>query len=147
MSKIHDKICHMITETLNYHARRGMDAFCKWNPDQPAPVLSHICFKFADLESYRAYKAAAETLGSVSTREFNGKEIAWCRLNAPWQQGNLSLEWVEMVEPRTETHPANTVASIGYAVETIGDPLKYDSDDAGIIYRYQSRHAAQLARG
>ena len=127
------------TEVFNSYAAEGVTRF-----DQPA-TLSHVCLKFTSLESYAGYVEAARELGRVTQEEFNGKQITWCKLNAPLQQGALRLEWLEMVEPKVEKNAFDGVANIGYCVPELKSAVKLSSADNAMTFRYQSQHATQMA--
>lgn len=132
------------SDVFNLYAAEGVAQFRQRDP-AAAPVLSHVCFKFSSLESYADYVAAARELGRVTQEEFNGKQITWCRLSEPLQQGDLRLEWLEMVEPRTEKQASDGVANIGYAIPGLTDAVKLASSDNSMTFRYQSQHAASMA--
>jgi|GEM_PF-5718349 hypothetical protein len=106
------------------------------------PQLSHLCFKFKSEADYRATIESAQHLGVINHKEFGGKEITWCRLNAPI----LSLEWLELVQPKTESNAYNGLTAIGYAVPELATAVKIQSADGKITFRYQPKHAAQLAQ-
>lgn len=104
--------------------------------------LSHLCFKFKNEADYRTIIESARTLGAITHKEFGGKEITWCRLNAPI----LTLEWLELVQPKTEANDFNGVTAIGYANPAIKDVVKIKSSDDAVLFRYQSLHASVLAQ-
>lgn len=111
-----------------------------------SPALSHICFKFKSEAEYAAYVVAMETQGAVTRMVHNGKEIVWCRLHSPALHGNLRLEWLELVEPKFEPPAVSGVSGIGYVVPGLPDVVKIPSQDGAVTFRYQPRHAAELAR-
>ena len=129
---------------LNAHAQEGLDAFAQQQGG--VPVLSHACFKFTDLESYRRYSDAVLALGVVARQDFGGKEITWCHLRDPWVSGGLSLEWLELVEPKQDANLCNAVTSIGYAVPGLQQVVKILSRDDSVVFRYQAQHARDLVR-
>lgn len=132
------------SDVFNLYAAEGVARFSQQDASA-APVFSHVCFKFSSLEAYADYVAAARELGRGTQEEFNGKQITWCRLSEPLQQGDLRLEWLEMVEPRVERHAFDGVANIGYSVPGLKDAVKLASSDKAMTFRYQSQHAASMA--
>jgi hypothetical protein len=132
------------SDVFNLYASEGIARFSQQDP-AATPELSHVCFKFSSLEAYADYVAAARELGRVTQEEFNGKQITWCRLSEPLQQGDLRLEWLEMVEPRVERNAFDGVANIGYAVSGLKGAIKLVSSDKVMTFRYQSQHAAAMA--
>lgn len=100
------------------------------------PTISHICFKFQSMESYKRYIEAAERFSLVSHEQFKGKEITWCKLDAPLVKDDIVLEWLEMVEPKTEQNEFDGVTSIGYVVPGLPDMIKNFSEDKAILFRY-----------
>jgi hypothetical protein len=139
-----DKLREDVSEAFNRHAAAGITAYAG---RRDATVLSHVCFKFDSMEAYRETIESAKELGTVTQEEFNGKEISWCKLATPLEKGLLKLEWLEFVEPRSENHPFTGVSSIGYAVAGLTEPVKIPSDDDRVVYRYQGKHASELAKG
>lgn len=132
------------TEVFNAYASDGASRYREAQPEA-APVLSHVCFKFSSLEAYAAYVESAREIGAVTQEQFNGKQITWVKLAAPLEKDGHKLEWLEMVEPRTEKHAFNGVANIGYAVKDLAGAVKLQSSDDKMLYRYQSLHAAEMA--
>lgn len=134
-----DALLHAINTAMNGLAAEGA-------AHRPAgntlPQLSHLCFKFKSEADYRATIESARHLGSVNHKEFGGKEITWCRLNAPI----LTLEWLELVQPKTETNAFNGITAIGYAIPELTDVVKIKSSDPAVIFRYQAPHANTLAK-
>lgn len=100
-------------------------------------TLSHICFKFSDRRSYRQYLEAATKIGAVFQEEFNGKKINWCRLHQPLSQGDSSLKWLEIIEPKPETNPFSGVTALCYHAPGIDQVTKIQSADNEIVFRYQ----------
>lgn len=133
-------IAKQFSDAFNTYAAEGRSAY---NGD--TPLLSHVCFKFASQEAYADYVSAAQALGRVTSEEFNGKEITWVQLAAPLEKDGLRLEYLELVEPRTEKHAFNGVANIGYAVPGLAAAVKLSSSDKEMSFRYQSQHAKQMA--
>lgn len=133
------------TRAFTALARQGVERFTGQYPAHPAPRLSNICFKFTGPESYAAYTAAARQIGVVTSQIFKGKEITWCKLHTPLRQDSLTLEWLELVEPKEETNTFDGVTSIGYAVPNLTETVKLPSDHPEIIFRYQENHASALA--
>lgn len=131
-------IVKQFSDAFNLYAAEGKAA-------QAGAVLSHVCFKFASQEAYADYVTAAKALGTVTSEEFNGKEITWVRLAAPLEKDGQRLEYLELVEPRTEKHAFNGVANIGYAVPGLASAVKLPSSDKAMSFRYQSQHAKQMA--
>lgn len=126
------------TDAFNKYAAEGQGA-------QKGAELSHICFRFASLEAYAEYVAAAREVGLVTQEQFRGKEITWVKLTAPLEKDGVKLEYLEMVEPKTERHAFNGVANIGYAVEGLAEVVRLDSSDKQMLFRYQGQHARQMA--
>jgi predicted metalloenzyme YecM len=126
------------SEVFNRYAAEGAGRY-------PDAALSHVCFKFSSMEAYADYVAAARELGRVTQEEFNGKQITWCKLDEPLKNGALSLEWLELVEPRTEKHAFDGVANIGYAVPGMAEAVKSSSADGKMTFRYQKNHASAMA--
>lgn len=132
---------------LGGYALAGIEAFrAGQGRDSAAPVLSHLCFKFRDQAAYESAVAAARVIGAVTQKDFKGKQITWCRLHQPIPAGALRLEWLELVEPAGAPNPDNAVTAIGYAAGYLTDVVKISSADGKIVFRYQARHAAELAR-
>ena len=131
-----DQIYQQSLLTFKNHAGSGIKALKLQQPDF-SPVLSHICFKFTDMTSYQEAIEAAKELGTVSNEQFNGKEISWCKLDNPIKSDDLTLEWLEMVEPKIEKNAFNGITSIGYYVPELADVVKIQSIDEAILYRYQ----------
>lgn len=140
-----DSLKKQVSDVFNSYAQDGIDRFTQQFPAAGEPVLSHLAFKFDSMEAYAETVAAAHALGRVTQEQFNGKEITWVRLAAPLEKNGLRLEYLEMVEPKTERHAFNGVANIGYAVEGLADVKKLPSSDGGTSFRYQSQHARQMA--
>jgi predicted metalloenzyme YecM len=128
------------SDAFNAYAQEGISAY-----KGDVPSLSHVCFKFSSLEKYTDYVEAARGIGRVTQEEFNGKQITWCRLTEPLKKGDLTLEWLELVEPRTEKNPFDGVANIGYCVPSLADPVKKSSADKEMLFRYQAIHAEKMA--
>jgi len=84
-------------------------------------------------------------MGPITVQEFGGKEISWCHLHEPWMSGQLQLAWLELVEPKLEPHLCDAITSIGYAVPGLPQVIKIPSRDESVIFRYQARHARDLA--
>ncbi len=133
------------TDVFNAYAAEGALLFEKHQTGEAA-VLSHVCFKFSSQEAYADYVAAAHEIGTVSQEEFGGKQITWVRLAEPLEQNGLKLEWLEIVEPKTEKQAFNGVANIGYAVPSLPAAVKLQSADEKMLFRYQSQHAKAMAR-
>ncbi len=140
-------LSHQFAEAFIKYARDGIACFENEHPEKPLPHVSHICFKFTGTVSYRAYVEAARALGTVKQQMFKGKEISWCKLNEPLHDGDLAVEWVELVEPHTEKNGFDGVTSLGYYVPGLNETIKIPVTGASVIYRYQSQHAAELAKG
>jgi hypothetical protein len=132
-----------VAAAFNRLAREGVAAF-RAHDAQARPELSHVCLKFRDMAAYHAHVEAAQGLGPVTREIFNGKEISWCRLDAPLRGNGLTLEYIEFVEPRAEQHDTDGVSSIGFAVPALDAPVKLPSADPGVIFRYQKNHARDL---
>lgn len=128
-------LLHEINCALKTYAPEG-------TAQNPAATLSHLCFKFKCEADYRTTIESARGMGVIHHKEFGGKEITWCRLTPPI----LSLEWLELVQPKTENNAYNGVTSIGYAMSTLNDVIKIQSKDKKITFRYQPRHASELAQ-
>jgi predicted metalloenzyme YecM len=126
------------TAAFDKYAKEGQDA-------QAGAELSHVCFRFETPEAYAEYVEAARGVGTVTQEQFRGKEITWVKLAQPLEKGGLRLEYLEMVEPRTERHAFNGVANIGYAVAGLNGVVKLPSADGDMAFRYQSQHARQMA--
>lgn len=124
-----------VTAAFNAHAQEGIHA---WR-QSGTPVLRHICLKFSSLAAYAETIAEAAALGPVVTEEFNGKEIAWCKMKQPLESADNTVAWIEMVEPRLETNAFDGVTSIGYSVEGLTGVVKLPSKDAGVLYRYMGQ--------
>jgi predicted metalloenzyme YecM len=131
-------IAKQFSDAFNHYAAEGRAAHV-------GAELSHVCFKFASQEAYADYVTAAKDLGTVTSEQFNGKEITWVHLAAPLEKDGLLLEYLELVEPRTEKHAFNGVANIGYAVAGLSAAVKLASSDNAMSFRYQSLHAKQMA--
>ncbi len=127
---------------LHNLAQDGVNAFKAQHPGEPR--LSHICFKFPDDAAFRQGIANAEKLGGVTHRSFGGKEIIWCKLHEPALAGSLTLEWLELVEPEMGQTP-HGVTAIAYAVPGLDSVVKIPSADGTVTFRFQGRHAAELA--
>lgn len=108
--------------------------------------LSHVCFKFKSPASYQATVDTARSFGHVTQEIHKGKEITWCRLAAPLKKGELTLEFLELVEPKEELNPFDGVTSIGFYVEGLPAAVKLLSADENVIYRYQGQHAREMAK-
>lgn len=132
---------------FNASAQDGIDRFRQKFPDAGTPELSHVAFKFTSLESYAETVAAAQVLGTVTHEHFGGKEITWVKLKEPLEKGGLTLEWLELVEPRDEKNSFDGVTSIGFSVPSLDKTIKLPTEDDNVIFRYQSQHARQMARG
>ena len=141
-----DTLKQQFIDAFTKHAPDGIARFKNEYPDSPAPRLSHVCFKFKNPDSYGAYVASARTLGTVTQETFKGKQISWCKLNAPLQKGGLTLEWLELVEPRFEQNDFDGVTSIGYCVPNLPDVVKIPLPGTPVIFRYQALHAAEMAK-
>lgn len=128
-----------ILKAFNRYAREGVDAF-KSQHENAAPELSHLCLKFGDMPDYDATVVAAGKIGTVMRQQFNGKEIAWCHLQQPLRGGNISVEWLEMVEPKLEKNPFSGVSSLGYRVADLPELVKIQSGDDRVLFRYLGRH-------
>lgn len=135
-----DQLLATVTHAFNKYAVDGIDTYRAQNLDS-LPDPSHICLKFTDLAAYDETKAAAAALGPVYTEQFNGKEIAWCKLRQPLKNLDTDIEWLEMVEPKLEKNSFNGVTSLGYRVQGLGnDVVKLESADKKVIFRYTGRH-------
>jgi len=132
-----------LLDAFNTYGEEGLDALKDQQSDMP--VLSHICFKFASLSTYKAYIQAGNEIGTVTHQRFKDKEISWCKLDQALQNGNLRLEWVELVEPKVENATPDGVSSIGYCVPDLKQTIKLQSKDAKILFRYQANHASDMA--
>lgn len=131
-----------ISEAFNRYAREGLEALRDVAPDNaPLAEIGHICLKFTSLASYNAYVDAAHALGPVAQEEFNGKQISWCRLKEPLKNGGLTVEWMEMVEPKLEQNDYDGVTSIGYRAKFLTETLKIPSADGAMTFRFQPHHA------
>lgn len=139
-------LTEQITHAFTTLAQQGIDTFIKRHTNLGTPQLSHICFKFTGPESYAAYVASARNIGSVTSQIFKGKEITWCQLHTPLHQGGLTLEWLELVEPKEEANSFDGVTSIGYAVPNLSETVKLPSGHPDIFFRYQENHASMLAK-
>lgn len=134
-----ESLLNEINVALRVYAPEGASQ----NPTPGAiPALSHLCFKFKSEADYRTTIQSAQNLGAITLKEFGGKEITWCRLSAPI----LSLEWLELVQPKTEANAYNGLTAIGYAVPALKDVVKIQSKDGKITFRYQPLHAKELAQ-
>jgi hypothetical protein len=140
MGKADLTLKEQFSRAFHQWAQEGIDRM-----SAQSPTLSHICFKFTDAASYAAGVEAARDLGKVTQEQFKGKEITWCHLRAPLKQDGLTLEWLELVEPKSEPAATNGVSSIGYAIPGMKEAVKIPSKDGNVIFRYQSQHAAGLA--
>lgn len=139
---------NQFTDALTRWGAEGVERFrAEGPPGEVTPALSHVCFKFGSAADYAAAKAMAGDLGAVIRKNHNGKEIVWCRLHDPVQSKGLRLEWLELVEPKGEPAAISGISAIGYAVSGLAEVVKIPSRDGGVIFRYQSRHAAELASG
>jgi hypothetical protein len=141
-----DALKKQFSDVFNLYAAEGVTRY-QQQDSSAAPVLSHACFRFSSLKSYADHVDAAHDLGRMTQEEFNGKQITWCRLDEPLQQGSLRLEWLEMVEPRVEKHPFDGVANLGYAVADLTAAIKLPSSDKAMTFRYQAQHAKDMASG
>jgi len=133
-----------LRDAFEKYAADGVSAYDV--PERAQAVLSHVCFKFESVAMYQDYVAAAQDTGDVFQAVFKGKEVSWCRLYSPLVQGNLALEWIEMVEPRHEANAFNGVTALGYFVKDLESTVKVPSADERITFRYQPMHAAQLSQ-
>lgn len=131
-----------MTAAFNAYAREGTQ---RWTGGAGAAVLSHVCLKFTGLDAYARYVAVARELGVVTQETFKGKQITWCRLHTPLEHDGQRLEWLELVEPKLEQQAFDGVANIGYSVAGLPEAVRLTSQDAGMTFRYQSQHAAQMA--
>ena len=136
------------TEAFERLARAGVAAYRMQHGG--IAVLSHICFKFSNLNIYNTSLAEAETLGTVTRTQHRGREIGWCKLDNPLLDnpllaGSIRLEWLEFVQPVKDPSPVSGVASIGYCVKDLEDTTKIQSADPDIIFRYQAKSAADMA--
>ena len=139
-------IKQQFTDAFTQFAREGIARFKNVSPAGPAPRLSHVCFKFKNAEAYESYITAARELGAVKQETFKGKQISWCKLNAPLRKNELTLEWLELVEPRFEQNDFDGVTSIGYCVPGLPEPIKIPLPGTPVVFRYQSQHAAELVK-
>lgn len=130
------------TAALQNLAHEGVDAYKAQH--QGEPRLSHVCFKFPDDAAFRQGIAEAGKLGGVTHKSFGGKEIVWCKLDQPAMAGRLTLEWLELVEPEAGQNP-NGVTAIAYAVPELDHVIKIPSANGAVTFRFQGRHAAELA--
>ncbi len=135
-------LAQQITAAFNAYAAEGVRS---WQGDEGRAVLSHVCLKFTGLDAYARYVAAARELGVVTQEVFKGKQITWCRLAQPLEHDGQRLEWLELVEPKLEQQAYDGVANIGYSVAGLPEAVRLASKDAGMTFRYQSQHAAQMA--
>lgn len=108
------------------------------------PDLSHIVFKFGSPTTYDDYASQAAALGSVTRKQFQGREITWCKLKEPLQAGKLKLEWLEIIHPGKDPHHLSGVSALTYHVPGLSETVKLDSADPEVIFRYQSAHASEL---
>lgn len=126
---------------LSLHGAGGFTAFDKHVPDSiNKPVLSHICFKFENINAYKDHVTAADSLGHLKSEIFNGKEITWCKLHQPITKNDLRLEWLEIVEPKTERNAFNGVTSLGFYANGLTEVIKIPTMDENIIYRYMGQN-------
>jgi hypothetical protein len=125
--------------------RQGLEALKEQKPEAEAPVISHICFKFGEQNSYTARVMALRGLGAVTQQMFKGKQISWCRLREPLRHQGMALEWLELVEPRHEANGFDGVTSVAYCVPGLSGTVKIPSSDGRIIFRYQGKYAKILA--
>jgi hypothetical protein len=124
-----------VSEGLSlYHAKNGV-----------IPEVSHLCFKFSDKADYKSYQAACSALGNVTTEQFKGKEISWCKLDKPLRLANLNLAWLELVEPKIEAENNTGINNIGYQVSGLKAVEKLSSKDGVMMFRYQGMHANDMA--
>lgn len=130
---------------FNAYASEGLAKFTQEHADAAAPVLSHVCFKFSSQEAYEQYVESAREIGTVTSEQFNGKEITWVKLNEPVVKDGQKLEWLELVEPRAEKNPFDGPTYVGYAVPGLAGAVKLPSNDGATYFRYQSLHATQMA--
>lgn len=107
--------------------------------------LSHVCFKFTSIAAYQETVTAARSFGHVTQEQHKGKEITWCKLSSPLKKSDLTLEFLELVEPKEELNPYDGVTSIGFYVEGLPSAVKLPSNDANVIYRYQGQHGRDMA--
>ncbi|AGH98208.1 hypothetical protein [Micavibrio aeruginosavorus] len=142
-----DDIKKTVQDTFEQYGTMGLDAFKNRFPAKAVPGISHLCVEFTDEETYAACAAQAQEWGSVSVRPYNGRDITWCRLKQPFVHGDLTLYWLELLQPVNEPNDFNGVTSIVYAgdhmerVEKLPGPK-----NAPIRFRYQKFSAETLAR-
>lgn len=121
----------------------GISAFQAAHPLAGLPLLSHMCFKFQSHAAFQAGVVEVEQFGPVVHKAFGGKDIVWCRLDQPAEASGLRLEWLELVAPQADD-TVQGLTAIAYAVPGLPDTIKIPAAKAGIIFRYQSRHASEL---
>lgn len=131
-------LCDRARHAIDTYASQGVDALHSMHSDL-SPIISHICFKFTDQDSYQLISEQAAAFGIVTRETFNNKEIAWLCLDQPIKSSGFTVNWLEMVEPKENPHPENDVAAIVYYTGNIPDVVKIPSDDDKITLRFQPR--------
>ena len=131
------------TAAITRYAKEGLSAVRL--QDGP-PVLSHVCFKFADAAAYTETVDAARTLGVITQTTFKDKQVTWCKLTAPLRQDGLTLHWLELVELKGKAAQSSGFSSLGYFISGMNEPVKSSSSDGKIVFRYQGKHASMMAR-
>jgi predicted metalloenzyme YecM len=136
-------LLHDYTEAFETLARAGAAAYrTKYGI---LPDLSHMVFKFGSPTTYEDYASQAVPLGAILRKQFQGREITWCKLHTPLQAGKLKLEWLEILHPGKDPHHLSGVSALTYHVPGLAETVKIDSSDPEIIFRYQAAHASELA--
>ncbi|WP_435641960.1 hypothetical protein [Micavibrio aeruginosavorus] len=136
--------CQDVFENLG---AAGLIQFQKRFPAKAVPGISHLCVEFTDDATYSACATMAREWGDVSVRPYNGRDITWCRLKQPFVYGDLTLHWLELLQPVNEPNDFNGVTSIVYAGEHMERIEKLPGpDDSNIRFRYQKFSADKLAR-
>lgn len=142
-----DAIKKTVQDTFEQYGTLGLDAFKNRFPAKALPGISHLCVEFTDEETYAACAAQAQEWGTVSVRPYQGRDITWCRLNQPFTHGDLTLYWLELLQPSNDPAKANGITALVYAADTMERIEKIQGPhQSGIKFRYQKFSAETLAR-
>ena len=141
-----DTIKKHCQDVFEQHGATGIAQFKTRFPKKFIPKISHLCVEFTDDASYAACASMAATWGDVSLRPYKGRDITWCRLNTPFVHGDLTLYWLELLQPANEPNGFNGVTSIVYAGDAQERTEKIQGPaDSNIRFRYQKFGAEKLA--
>lgn len=121
-------------QTLDTYAAEGTQKLQQIHPDLK-PNITHICFKFTDMDSYADSVKAASKLGTVTAETFNGKQISWCLLDNPVTTNDFALSWLELVEPK-QPNPTNSATALAFKANGLDETVKLQSDDDRMTFRY-----------